>query len=355
MFEKQFTDLTNACAFADAIVETVREPMLVLDANLRVIAASRAFYGRFRVNPDDTEGKLLYELGEGQWDIPRLHALLEKIIPDKGVMNDYEVAHEFPGIGQRTMLLNARQVVYETSKGTHILLGIEDITERRVLEREKDALLQQKDVLLHEMQHRVANSLQIIASIIMLKAKTVDSEEVRRHLQDAHKRVVSVAAVQHHLHASVATGSVDSIEVSPYLSTLCEALAASMIGEGRQISLNVVGEGGSVNCRDAESLGLITTELVINSLKHAFTDDTKDGRIIVAFDVSGTNWKLSVADNGAGRPDGMFAQAKSGLGTGIVTALAKQLDAKLDTVSGPTGTTVSVTHATFSSKEAQAA
>jgi len=355
MFEKQFTDLLTACAFADAIVETVREPMLVLDAKLRVIAASRAFYDRFRVNRRDTEGKLLYELGDGQWNIPKLHALLEKIIPDKGVMDDYEVAHEFPGIGQRTMLLNARQVLYETDKRSHILLGIEDITERRVLEREKDALLQQKDVLLHEMQHRVANSLQIIASIIMLKAKAVDSEEVRRHLQDAHKRVVSVAAVQQHLHASVASGSVDSIQVKPYLVTLCAALAASMIGEARQILLHVLGEGGSVSCRDAESLGLITTELVINSLKHAFRDDAKDGRITVAFDVSGTNWKLSVVDNGAGRPDGLFAQAKSGLGTGIVTALAKQLDAKLDTISGPTGTTVSVTHATFSGEKARAA
>ena len=352
MFEKQFSDLLNACAFADAIVETVREPMLVLDAQLRVVAASRAFYSRFRVKPDDTEGKLLYELGDGQWDIPKLHALLEKIIPDKGVMDDYEVEHEFPSIGQRTMLLNARQVFYQTDKRTHILLSIEDITGRRALEREKDLLLQQKDVLLREMQHRVANSLQIIASVIMLKAKTVNSEEVRHHLQDAHKRVISVAAVQQHLHASVATGSLDSIEMKPYLSTLCEALADSMIAEGRQISLHVLGEGGSVNCRDAESLGLITTELVINSLKHAFTDDTKDGRITVAFDVSGTNWKLSVTDNGAGRPDGMFAQAKTGLGTGIVTALAKQLDAKLDTASGATGTTVSVTHATFSAEKA---
>jgi two-component sensor histidine kinase len=355
MFEKQFTDLQNACAFADAIVATVREPLLVLDEKLRVIVASRAFYVRFRVNPENTEGKLLYELGDGQWDIPKLRVLLEKIIPEKGVMDDYEVTHDFPGIGQRTMCLNARQVFYESDKRVNILLGIEDITERRILEREKSELLEQKDVLLREMQHRVANSLQIIASIIMLKAKTVDSEEARHHLREAHKRVISVAAVQQHLHASVAIGSVDSIEVKPYLSTLCEALAASMIGEGRQISLTVRSEGGSVNCRDAESLGLITTELVINSLKHAFHDGTKDGQITVAFDVSDANWKLSIADNGAGRPDGTFAQAKSGLGTGIVTALTKQLDAKLDTVSGPAGTTVSITHATFSAKKARAA
>jgi chemotaxis protein methyltransferase CheR len=124
-----------------------------------------------------------------------------------------------------------------------------------------------------------------------------------------------------------------------------------MIAEGRRISLDVRGEGGSVNCRHAESLGLITTELVINSLKHAFGEEAEEGQITVAFDVSGTDWKLSVADNGVGRPDGMFAQAKTGLGTGIVSALAKQLDAKLDTVSGPSGTTVSVTHATFSAKK----
>ena len=102
------------------------------------------------------------------------------------------------------------------------MLSIEDITVQRALERDKDELLRQKDVLLNEIQHRVANSLQIIASIIMLKAKSVESEETRRHLHDAHKRVISVAAVQHHLHASVGGGS---MEMLPYLSKLCEALA----------------------------------------------------------------------------------------------------------------------------------
>ena len=174
MFEKEFSDLIAACAFADAIVETVREPMLVLDEKLRVVAASRAFYSRFKVSIDDTRGQLFYELGDGQWDIPDLRALLEKVIPEKGAMDDYEVAHEFPEIGHRTMLLNARQVRYEMDKRTHILLSIEDITERRILEREKDELLEQKDVLLHELRHRVANSLQIIASIIMLVNLLVD-------------------------------------------------------------------------------------------------------------------------------------------------------------------------------------
>jgi signal transduction histidine kinase len=247
VFKKQFSEVEDACALAQAIVDTVREPLIVLDKDLRAIAASRSFYVKFTTNPDDTGGKHLYELGHGEWDIPKLRLLLEKIIPDHGTMDDYEVDHDFPRIGKRVIQLNARVVVY--------------------------------------------------------------------------------------------------------LSTLCGALTHSMIGDGQSISLKVIGKGGSSTCANAESLGLIVTELVINALKHAFNDKTTDGQIAVAYDVSGTDWKLSVADNGVGKPDGVFAQPKSGLGTGIVKALAKQLDSQVVTSSGPKGTTVSVTHATFAGRE----
>ena len=113
------------------------------------------------------------------------------------------------------MRLNARQVFYERGAGTTILLGMEDVTERRDLEREKDELLRQKDMLFEELQHRVANSLQIIASILLLKARAVQSEETRLHLHDAHKRVMSIAAVQKQLHAA---GAVGSVEIGPYLT-----------------------------------------------------------------------------------------------------------------------------------------
>jgi chemotaxis protein methyltransferase CheR len=199
-------------------------------------------------------------------------------------------------------------------------------------------------MLLEELEHRVVNSLQIIASIIMLKARAVDSEETRRHLEDAHNRVISVAAVQKHLHGSVAN---TIIEMEPYLETLCAALAQSMIGDNGRISIKFGGKGGTSSRRDAESIGLIVTELVINSLKHAFKDTTKDGAISVSYDVSGTDWQLAVSDNGSGKPDGVFAQPKTGLGTGVVKALAKQLDAQVVTASGAFGTKVSITHATF--------
>jgi len=319
----------------------------VLDKDLRVIAASRSFYSAFKVGPEHTQGRLLYDLGDGQWDIPKLRVLLEKIIPERGVMEGYEVEHEFPDLGHRTMCLSARQVFYEEGADTTILLGMEDVTERRALEREKDELLQQKDVLLEELQHRIANSLQIIASIILLKARAVQSEETRLHLQDTHKRVLSIAAVQKQLHA---VGLGDPVEIMPYLSGLCDALARSMIDDNRPISLKVLGEGGTGTSRQAESLGLIVTELVMNALKHAFPDEDARGQITVAYDTAGTDWKLSVVDNGIGKPDGVFAQGKAGLGTSIIKALAHQLDAKVVTSSDLRGTTVSITHATFAAK-----
>jgi two-component sensor histidine kinase len=343
VFRQQFSEVEDACALAQAIVDTVREPLIVLDKDLRAIAASRSFYVRFATNPDDTRGKHFYELGNGEWDIPKLRLLLERIIPDDGTIDDCQVEHDLPPIGHRVLLLNAKIVLYEKGH-KNILLSIEDVTLKRALEREKDQLLRQKDVLLDEIEHHVANSLQIIASIIMLKARSVDSEETRRHLHDAHNRVISVAAVQRHLHASAGLGS---MEMLPYLTTLCGALTHSMIGDGQSISLKVLGKGGVSTCANAESLGLIVTELVINALKHAFKETSKDGQITVAYDVSGTDWKLSVADNGIGKPDGVFAQPKAGLGTGIIKALAKQLDSQVVTLSGPKGTTVSVTHATF--------
>ncbi len=351
-FREQFTNVADACALAQSIVDTVREPVIVLDKGLRVIAASRSFYSAFEVSPEETQGKLLYALGDGQWDIPKLRLLLEKIIPEHGVMEDYEVEHEFPHLGTRIMLLNARQVFYKEGADTTILLGIEDVTVRRKLEHDKDDLLRQKDLLLEEIQHRIANSLQIIAGIILLKANTVSSEETRSFLRDTHNRVISIAAVQEQLHVSRIAGS---IEIVPYLTRLTNALSASMIGDARPITIKVVGDGGRVSSRQAESIGLIATELVMNSLKHAFPAIEMHGQITIAYEVNGTNWKLSVADNGVGKQDGVFAQPKTGLGTGIVKALAQALDAEVETLAGPEGTTVSVTHATFSNAGIEAA
>ena len=119
---------------AENIVDTVREPILVLSADLKVQRANRSFYRTFQVAPQDTENRLVYELGNGQWDIPALRKLLEEILPQNTAFEDFEVAHDFPDIGRKVMLLNARRIHRDGHHPEAILLAIEDITERRKLE-----------------------------------------------------------------------------------------------------------------------------------------------------------------------------------------------------------------------------
>lgn len=120
--------------FSESIINTVREPLIVLDHDLRVVTASRSFYKFFKVVPEETVEQLIYDLGNKQWDIPKLRELLETILPEKTTFDDYEVEHDFATIGKRIMLLNARQIQRVPGKERIILLAIEDITERKQLE-----------------------------------------------------------------------------------------------------------------------------------------------------------------------------------------------------------------------------
>jgi two-component sensor histidine kinase len=355
----QLQRIEDAQTLAEAIVDTIHEPFIVLDAQFRVLAASRSFYETFDVDPEHTIGSLLYGLGDGQWDIPALRVLMETIIPEQVAMDGFEVDHDFPGLGRRIMLLNARKVLYETSPDTTILLAFTDITARRAIELEKEellaeteVLLRQNQVLLQELQHRVANSLQIIASILMLKARLVTSEETRHHLEDAHQRVMSVAAVQSHLHT---LGGVDQVAVGPYLSTLCDSLAASMIGEDQSIVLEVIADEGSIGSDKAVSIGLIVTELVINAVKYAFPTNLAGGLVQVSYQSQGPDWTLSVSDNGVGKTAAAGAETPGGLGTIIVKALVQQLDAGMEVVSSDAGMRVSITRTSFAKQAPQAA
>ena len=344
MFKQQFSNASDACALAQAIVDTVREPLLVLDHDLRVVAASRSFYMTFSATAGNVLGKPLYELCGGAWDIPELKLLLGKVCASDIAMNDFEVEHTFPLIGRRVIRLDARKVFYEVGSHTTVLLGFEDVTRARDLAHQNDELLRQKDVMLEEFQHRVGNSLAIIASIISLKARSVESEEARRHLDDARDRVISFANVQESLRASASSGY---IELGPHFAKLCQAISHSMIGDNQGIRIETHG-GGRATTRDAESLGLILTELVINSLKHAFPEDTTDGLITVDYECSGADWKLSVSDNGVGKSKAID-RPKGGLGTGIIMALAKQLGAVVTTAAGQPGTIISVTRTAVAS------
>jgi two-component sensor histidine kinase len=192
-------------------------------------------------------------------------------------------------------------------------------------------------VLLQEVRHRVANSLQIIASVLLQSARKADSDEARVHLTDAHHRVMSVAALERLL----TTSAEGDIEVHAYFTNICESISSSMIGEVNLITLSVEGDDGAVDARVLVSLGLIVTELVVNALKHAFPDG-RPGKITISHNFRGPNWVLCVRDNGVGMP--ITAPVRTGLGTSIVHALARQLEARAEIIPLHPGTMVSIQH-----------
>ena len=188
-------------------------------------------------------------------------------------------------------------------------------------------------MLLSEVQHRVANSLQIIASVLMQSARKVQSEEARGHLKDAHQRVMSIAAVQRHL----ARSDAHDVALRVYFLELCESLAASMISDPAKLSIAVEADESLVDADKSVSLGLIVTELVINALKHAFPRRRR-GAIVVSYRSRGQEWTLSVKDDGVGMSSG----SKPGLGVGIVEALAKQLNARVEISDAAPGSAVTL-------------
>jgi two-component sensor histidine kinase len=321
-----------------AVVASSNEPLLFLASDLKVIAASASFCRTFQIDPASVPGRPLSELGAGEWAMPKLSSLLKATTSGNAKVDAYEIDLIRKGQESRSLLVNARKLDDGDKDRVRLLMAVTDVTFARAQARQKDDLIREKAILLQEVQHRVANSLQIIASLLMQSARRVQSEEARGHLHDAHHRVMSIAAVQRHLAAS----DLGDVVLRPYFIQLCESLGASMIYDPRRLSIAVTVDDSVVDANVSVSLGLIITELVINALKHAFPE-LRPGKIMINYHSDGTNWTLSINDNGIGMPTGA-EKAKPGLGTGIVEALSKQLQAVIHVVDAKPGTAVTVVH-----------
>lgn len=244
-----------------------------------MVTANRSFYMTFRMQRQDLQGLPLYALARGQWDILELRSLLSDIAPQHAVMDAFEVEQDFAVIGRRTMLLNARKVYYEENTHTTILLAIEDITERCAMERDLKELLEQKDVLLQEMQHRVGNSLQIIARILLIKAHGALLGDAAASSGCPQARHVDCRD------AGAASGSqarrTDRDRPLPH---------PAVRDPGQLDDRRAPADHGGGACPGRERLfqpsrqpRLIVTDLVLNALKHAFPDDRSVGSVLVAY------------------------------------------------------------------------
>jgi two-component sensor histidine kinase len=321
-----------------AIVASSTSPLVLLDGDLRVVGASATFFRAFQIEPAAAPGRLLFELGDGEWDVRQLRSLLQATASGDAEIDAYEMDLAIGRGEPRRLVLNAQKLAFGEATADFILLSVVDVTDARLAAKLKDDLLREKAILLQELQHRVANSLQIIASVILQSARKVTSDESRLHLTDAHNRVMSVAALQQQLSAS----RLGEVELRAYFRKLCDSIGASMIRDHDQLVLEVKADDSTSEADVSVSLGLIVTELVINCLKHAFPGG-RLGKIEVGYESQGPNWTLSVADNGVGMPKDA-ASSTPGLGTSIVDALANQLDATVIVAEAHPGTIVSVAH-----------
>ena len=328
-----------------AVIASSDAPLLLLDGHCKVIAASRSFCRVYQIEEVDAPGRQLFELGAGEWDVRQLRSLLAATAAGHADIDAYEMDLKPEGRGVRRLVVSAKRLSYDFEDDVRLVLTIMDVTDARLADklrqdagREMAEIKQDKAMLLQELQHRVANSLQIIASVLLQTARKVQSDETRLHLQDAHHRVMSVAALQRKL----AVSTRDDVQLGSYFADLCQSLGSSMIRDHNQISLNTVIDDTITTADVSVSLGLIVTELVINALKHAFPNE-RIGKIRVGYHSNGPDWTLTVTDDGVGMTGGA-KDITRGLGSSIVNALARQLEGDITVTNANPGTTVSIVH-----------
>lgn len=329
----------HADSMSTALISSSYAPLLLLNDELKVIAASKSFCNAFDLNMAEVSGRQLADLGAGEWNVPQLHSLLRATVSGDATIDVYEMDLVREGKKKCCLMVNAHVLDYFEAESIRIVVAVTDVTSARQAEKVKDDLVREKQLLLREIQHRVANSLQIIASVLLQSARKVQSHETRMHLNDAHNRVMSIAMLQKYL----AAAPLNDVALSTYLKDLCTSIGASMIPDPKRLSLNTTVDDSVVDPDTSVSLGLIVTELVINGLKHAFPGRNQTGAIKVDYRSDGPAWTLSVTDDGVGMPKDI-EDRKPGLGTGIVEALAAQLDATVTVSDEAPGTKVSIVH-----------
>ncbi len=318
--------IAAAREYAEAIVRTAPDPLLILNAELRVHTANEAFYNTFKVDPSGSEGRLIYELGNHQWNIPRLRELLEDILPRNSLFDNFEVTHDFETIGRRTMLLNARELRDIGDRPARILLGIQDITERKDTDRRKNEFLA---MLAHELRNPLApirNAVQVmrlsggngeavasasemierqVGQMVRLVDDLLDVSRISRGKIELRKERVELAKVVHHT----------VVACRPVMEWAKHDLTITL--PPQPLYLNA----------DPTRLAQVVGNLLNNACK--FTD--KGGRIGLTVEREGEQAVIRVRDTGIGIPadqlprifdmfmqvDTSLERSVSGLGIGL--------------------------------------
>ena len=332
----------EALRYAENIVETVREPLVVLDIDLKILSANRSFYNTFKVTPDETIGNFIYDLGNQQWDIPRLRTLFEEILPISTQFDNFEVEHNFPIIGRKIMLLNARRIYRKDIGMQMILLAIEDITERRQREEELKKLseeLARSNTDLRDFayvaSHDLKKPLQSIEGFAKLLARRykgkldAKADEFIEYIGSGVKRM------QMFIKDLLEYSQVGAKE-KKFKPTDCSGVVQKAVGNLQA----AIEESNAVVTYDELPTVMVDTPQMISLLQNLIDNAIKfrgeeAPRIHISAERKGDEWVFSIRDNGIGidpkdseRIFGMFQRLHGSTdypGTGIGLAICKKI------------------------------
>jgi two-component system, chemotaxis family, CheB/CheR fusion protein len=321
--------------FAEAIVETVREPLVILNQNLQVMKANRAFYETFQAAREETEERLIYDLGNGQWNIPKLRELLENILPSRSTFRDFEVTHDFEHVGRKVMLLNASEVFNPNAQARTILLAIEDVTERKRADAALRSTNAELEHFAYALTHDLQEPLRMVVNFTELLAREHTGKLGKEADQFISYSVQGALRIEALLRALLAYWEINGQEHDGFTEIDCGSVLTKAL-----LNLQAaIAESGAIVTSDplptvmAEDVMMtrLFQNLISNSIKYR---NAETPRIHIAAERGKEGWLFSVQDNGIGidpqdfdRIFGMFKRlhASEIPGTGIGLALCKKI------------------------------
>ena len=295
-----------------SIVDTIRDPLVVIEHDMTIVTASKAFLTMFGTTLAEAVGRKFSELGQHQWDVPALRHLMDKVLPENKPIESFEIEDNFPGLGRRVFNLNARKIFQSGNQVTRMLLVFEDITDRK--QRERDA-----ETLTNEVSHRIKNNLQIIIGLIAFESRSQAKPSVEGY-RAMQGRIGAIAQL-YDLISQTSRG--DTVAVDDYLTEIARTMAASLLGEKSGIRIDVKAGPLKIDPDRAVPFGLLINELATNAVKHAFPRGK--GRVLISVDQVGPEIELTVADDGVGMMDKTQAKTPEKRGADYVAIFVRQL------------------------------